>query len=623
MINKNKKSSFFLRTQNYIVRQNVVKYVFLILLLLFVTRIVVINKIDAGDVSIQEKANSQTTKQFKQNARRGDILDRNDEVIASNITLKKINLDPTLIQLEFIEKLANSLQMPKDELEKQIKDKLKKKQGRRNLIIKDNLQLVNSVIVENIENLKKQKLLICKTKEVKNKFDFLKKPLIFLDFVQEEKKIVKSCKREKIQGVAIQKYNIRYYPKKESLAPLVGNVNVNKKGISGIEREFEDVLAGKNGITTIDFNKDLKESYFNPKVVKKVEHGKNIKLTIDSQIQFWTYQAVKSSVIKHDADSAAAIVLKPNGEILAIANYPSDDPNKKTEYKAENYRNRALSDKVEPGSVMKPFTILLALDKNKITANDDELIDVTKDIGHIKFDNKYEHMTVKQILQKSHNLGTVNISERIDKEDMYNTWDKLGFGHPLGLMPNVESLGSLKHFSSWSNEDKRTLSFGHGPMNANLAQLAKSYLVFANQGSLPNLKLIYNSYTENSTKKIFSKKATKKIVELLDSVVSNDGSGYRAQIDNYNVAGKTGTAEMIIDGVYSKDGANRAFFIGFVPTQKPEYIMAVLINYPKKCYTFWDPTIRNKCLGSNSAPMVFKETMKNILNNNQAKAVYY
>ena len=307
-------------------------------------------------------------------------------------------------------------------------------------------------------------------------------------------------------------------------------------------------------------------------------------------------------------------MLSPNGEILALANYPSTDPNNHQNYSADDYRNRVLSDKTEPGSTMKPFTMLLALDKGVISATDDELIDVTERVGKILPDNKYFEMTIQLILEKSHNLGTIVVSERLENEDFYNSWNKLGFGKSLGLMPSVENPGQLRHYSKWGLSDKRSLSFGHGPMTTNLAQLARAYLIFANDGALPSLKLIKNTY-DDQMQQVFTPESTRRIAEILDSVVSMKGSGYRAVIDGYEIAGKTGTAEMVIDGKYSKDGAKRTYFVGFSPVINPKYIMAVRLDYPKKCFVSWDPTLRNRCEGSNSAAMAFKKAMERILIN--------
>ena len=350
-------------------------------------------------------------------------------------------------------------------------------------------------------------------------------------------------------------------------------------------------------------------------MIKKFKQGENLKLTIDSDIQFHVFNAIKEQAEFHEADSAAAIVLSPNGEILALANYPSTNPNNHQSYSADDYRNRVFSDKTEPGSTMKPFTMLLALDKGLITATDDELIDVTKSIGHIPPDGKYFEITIQKILEKSHNLGTVNISERIEKEDYYLTWKKLGFGESLGIMPRTENPGVSKHYSSWGLADKRTLSYGYGPMNLNLAQLARAYLVFANNGALPSLKIFKDLNNIKNPQQVFSPKSTKRIAEILDSVASNEGSGYRAVIDGYSVAGKTGTAEMVVEGNYDKKGAQRTYFVGFSPAKNPKYIMAVRLDHPKKCFVYRRPELKRRCEGSNSASIAFQKAMKRILIN--------
>ena len=619
MTNKYSKAITLSRVQNYWYRQGVIKYFFVLFLLGFGFRIVTINQLNAGPISLQEKASLQASGHFENKARRGDILDRNGNILASSRILKRVNLDPTQVQTAFIPKLAEALIMPEQELRDAIDKKLSKQAGRKNLVIKKNLPLTDPIL-ENIAKLKKIKLKVCTNKQIENKVSLLDKALISVQ-LKESKityKTIKVCKNRRISGVRLQADTQRYYPKSASLAPLLGRVNHDKQGVSGIEGEFETILAGEAGVTELSLDQDFQGSYFNPLIVNQIEHGQNIALTIDSNIQFHAYAAIKKSVNKHQADSGSAIILAPNGEILAMVNYPADDPNDKTTYNAEHYRNRVLSDKVEPGSTMKPFTMLLALDRNKITATDDELIDVTKRIGHIRPDGKYKQMTVKKILQKSHNLGTVNVSERLAKEDMYSTWNKLGFGHPLGLIPSIENSGSLRHFNSWGLADKRALSFGHGPMETNLAQLARAYLVFANKGAIPPLKLIKGVNINEESTQIFSKDATHKIANLLDAVVSWKGSGYRARIKGYDIAGKTGTAEMVVNGQYNKKGAKRTFFTGFTPVKNPKYIMAVRLDYPKKCYTYYDPSIRNKCEGSNSAAMVFKDAMENILTADQS-----
>lgn len=608
----------FHKSQNYSTRQLVFQGIFGLFAIVFFFRIISIYQLDAGGVSIQEKANQQTQHSSKIKARRGDILDRNNDILASDLILKKVNLDSTQIQQAFISKLAQALIMPEQILEKAIKKKLSKRAGRKNLIIKKNLRLADPIL-DNIKALRKVQLKICKTKRKKNKINLLDKILIFAK-IKEDKptySTTQACKIERIKGVRLQTYIHRYYPKSSAFAPLISIVNRDKKGISGLEGEFEPILAGQDSVAHLSFNPKTQRSYFNPVVQQTLKHGQDIKLTIDADIQFHAYAAIKKAVKERQADSGSAIVLQPNGEILAMVNYPADDPNNKATYNPKHYRNRALSDKVDPGSTMKPFIMLLALDKEKITATDDELIDVTKRIGHIKPDKKYDYMSVKKILQKSHNLGTINVAERLTKKEIYDTWHKLGFGRPLGLIPSIENSGILKHYSNWSKADKHALSFGYGPMQTNLAQLARAYLVFANEGAIPELKLI-NSITLSEQKtQVFSKQATSKIAEILDAVVSWNSSGYRARIKGYNIAGKTGTAEIVLNGSYNKDGAKRTFFAGFVPVKKPKYIMVVRLDHPKKCYA-WHSNKQISCAGSNSAAIAFKDAMENILISDQS-----
>ena len=602
------------RVQGYRNRQALVKICFILIVIIFTYRAFTISEIQANNASLKSKASKNSEFSLVEKPIRGNILDRHDNLLAINLIHKKINLDPMIIQDEYVDLLADALELPREEFKEEIA--IKKSNNRKYFIVKDKLR-VNDPILKNVAELKKRRSKVCFT-EVKTPslslIDKAKKVIGMKPTIKESYEVNK-CSRQKIAGVAIESSGFRYYPKKDSIAPLIGKINSDNIGVFGIEAEYDQYLAGINGIKRIADNKDNSNIYYDAEIIKNLKEGENLKLTIDSDIQFHVFNAIKEQAEFHEADSAAAIVLSPNGEILALANYPSTNPNNLENYSADDYRNRVLSDKTEPGSTMKPFTMLLALDKGIITATDDELIDVTKRVANIKPDNKFFQMTIQRILEKSHNLGTVMVAENIENEDFYNTWEKLGFGSSLGIMPGTENSGELRHFSGWRDSDKRSLSFGHGPMTTNLAQLARAYLVFANEGSMPSLKLIKSEYHNDSLEHVFTPESTKRISEILDSVASDNGSGYRAVIDGYSVAGKTGTAEMVIDGQYSKDGAKRTYFVGYSPAEKPKYIMAVRLDHPKKCFVSWDPTLRNRCEGSNSAAMAFQKAMQRILIN--------
>ena len=604
----------FTRVQNYWNRQALVKYSFIVIIVVFVYQAIDIHSKQVNGAPLQNKASSKAEKTLTENAVRGNILDRNGNILAIDLIQKRINLDPMIIQDEYIPLLAEALLMPIEDLRRTIEEK--RINERKEYIVKENL-VVTDPVLENISKLKKRRIKVCNSKLITPAINFLEKAKLLAGIEVDLKDKVKrvKCGKEVISGVAVQSSGFRYYPKTESFAPLLGRTNNNNIGAFGIEAEFDRYLAGVDGIKILKDNKSSSNIYHQAEIVREPKNGENVKLTIDSDIQFHVYNAIKESAEFHEADSASAIVLSPNGEILALANYPSANPNDRKSFDAEEYRNRVLADKIEPGSTMKPFTMLLALDKGVITATEDELIDVTQRIGNHMPDEKYTEITVKLILEKSHNLGTINVSERLENEDFYNAWKKLGFGESLGLMPSIENPGILRHFSTWGLTDKRSVSFGHGPMNTNLAQLARAYLVFANDGALPTLKLIEDGNIDTKMQQVFSPESTKRIAEILDSVASMKGSGYRAIIDGYDVAGKTGTAEMVVDGKYSKEGQKRAYFVGFSPVIDPKYIIAVRLDYPKKCFVYWDPTLRNRCEGSNSAAMAFKVAMERILIN--------
>jgi len=604
----------FTRVQNYWNRQGLVKYSFIVIIVVFVYQAIDIHSKQVNGTSLQNIASSKAEKTLTENAVRGNILDRNGNILAIDLIHKRINLDPMIIQDEYIPLLAEALLMPIEELKGTIEEK--RINERKEYIVKENL-VVTDPVLENISELKKRRIRVCNSQLITPSINLFEKAKLLagIDVPLKEKVERVKCGKQAVSGVAIQYSRFRYYPKTESFAPLLGRTNNNNIGAFGIESEFDRYLDGVDGIKILKDNKTSSNIYHQAEMVQEPKNGENVKLTIDADIQFHVYNAIKESAKFHEADSASAIVLSPNGEILALANYPSANPNDRKSFNADEYRNRVLADKIEPGSTMKPFTMLLALDKGVITATEDELIDVTEQIGNHRPDEKYTEITVQLILEKSHNLGTINISEKLENEDFYNAWKKLGFGESLGLMPSIENPGILRHFSTWGLTDKRSVSFGHGPMNTNLAQLARAYLVFANDGALPTLKLIEDGNIDTKMKQVFSSESTKRIAEILDSVASMKGSGYRAIIDGYDVAGKTGTAEMVVDGKYSKEGQNRTYFVGFSPVINPKYIIAVRLDYPKKCFVYWDPTLRNRCEGSNSAAMTFKVAMERILIN--------
>ena len=553
-------------------RKLFVQILLALLLLLVAYEIITLHfrKVDNAS-TLREKGINQSVKSVLLRGYRGKIIDRNNKILALTVPLSNIIIDPTLLSRQLYAKVAENLDIDMQSLVRAVKNS----PSRKYLKIKQNLVLFDPIL-ENIKKFRNQK------HPIQNK-----NGQISLKFIGG--------------AILLEPTSKRYYPEADATAPLLGLINKQKKGVTGLERVYNQFLMGKNGVKLMAFSSD-KQPYADVKIITKAKQGKTLKLTIDAHIQFFAYSALKNAVDKHKAAYGGAVVLAANGEVLAIANYPSTDPNNRKEYHTEHYRNHALSDKINLGSTVKPFVALLALDKGRIEA--EEIFDVSKAIGRYKPDGKYEYLSTEQILKKSHNLGILNIGARLSKEELWQMFSDLGFGKTLGMMPKVEHSGILKPYMLWHDLDKQTITFGYGPMEATLAQLAHAYLIFANGGTILPLKLVQKAYIPHQAKKIFSKEATEKIVKMLDATVSKKGSGYAAQIKNYNVAGKTGTTRLLKkDGTGYDENRHGTFFVGFVPAYHPKYIMAIYVSEPKGKYVE----------GSNVAAPVFKEAMNNIL----------
>ncbi len=556
---------------NIKIRRNIINLILLVMLAVLLYKLTILHTLKVhNEKTLREKGINQTIKTVNLKSYRGNIFDRNNNVIALTVPLKDIVIDPTLLNKQLYDKVANLLNISKKELI----NKINTRSSRRYLKIKSNLELNDALLISVNKFInKKHKIYNAKTKKYNKKY---------------------------IGGaIILDTTTKRYYTQTNSSAPLIGLVNKDNIGISGIEQAYNSILDSKDGKKLMAFaDRDV---YANVKMLKEPKQGKDIALTIDNGIQYFTYIAVKRTVDKYNADYGAAIVLAPNGEVLAIVNYPSDNPNDRKNYQAKNYRNRVLANSVEVGSTMKPFMVLLALDKQKLKP--DKLVSVSSAISVYKPDNKYKQLTPKQIIQKSHNLGIIRIGEQLRKKDIWTMLTNLGFGESVNIIPNVESAGILKHYSKWSKSDKYTITFGYGPMNATLAQLAKAYLVFLNNGAITELKIIKDN-KKAKFRQIFSKKSTLEVVKMLDSTVSNIASGYAAQIKGYDIAGKTGTTQLLNkNGTGYDKHRHGTFFAGFVPAYKPKYLMIVNINNPKTSIAE----------GSNIAAPIFKKAMINIL----------
>ena len=385
---------------------------------------------------------------------------------------------------------------------------------------------------------------------------------------------------------------------------IIGFTDIDDNGQAGIEYSKNKELSPTLGI------KKIRKDNFGRlveliEIIKKPIPGKNIHLSLDKRIQFIGYDILQKHVERSNADSASLVLIKnTTGEIISMINYPSFDPSNRQEMTGHKIRNKAATYTFEPGSTMKPFAVYTAL-KTKAIDNDyiintslgfqlkNKTLEDYKDLGILNLEG---------IIQKSSNIGAATLSKKTNREDIYNTLKDLDFGSSLYIDWPGEQNGDLHHYNEWSEDDHASISYGYG-ISATLLHLANAYVTLANYGK--KIQLTYQKIHDNEIyyDKTLDANISKKIIKMMRSVVETDGTGSRARLEKYSVAGKTGTSRIMHNGKYSTNKHN-AIFVGIVPASKPEYVAAIIVRNPKK---------GNASGGKHAAP-IFKEFMSHSLN---------
>ena len=386
---------------------------------------------------------------------------------------------------------------------------------------------------------------------------------------------------------------------------IIGFTDIDDNGQSGIEYAKNKELSSTPGIKKV--RKDnLGRSVELIELVKKPISGQNIYLSLDKRVQLIGYNILKDHVKKSRADSASLVLVKnTTGEIISMVNYPSFNPKNRNEMTGQNIRNKSATYIFEPGSTMKPFAVYTALETKSITY--DYMIDTS--LEEMQLMNKplkdYKDLGVlslEGIIQKSSNIGAATISRKTEKEDIYNTLKDLDFGNSLYIdWPGMQD-GNLHHYSKWSNDEHASISFGYG-ISSTLLHLANAYVTLANYGK--KIQLTYEKKNKDNIyyDEVLNDQISKDIINMMKSVVEIGGTGNKAKLEKYSVAGKTGTSRIIDNGRYSTNKHN-AIFVGIVPASKPEYVAAIIVRNPKK---------GNASGGKQAAP-IFKELMSHSLN---------
>ncbi|MEX3954384.1 peptidoglycan D,D-transpeptidase FtsI family protein [Trinickia sp. EG282A] len=374
----------------------------------------------------------------------------------------------------------------------------------------------------------------------------------------------------------------RFYPEGEITAHLVGFTNVEDEGQEGIELGDQKILSGMPGIRHV-----IKDRI--GRIVEDVDqqvpprNGKDVELSIDSKIQYIAYANLKAAVEKSKAKAGAAMVIDVRtGEVLALVNYPTYNPNDRSHLTGEQLRNRILTDVFEPGSIMKPFTVSLALDLHRVTPN--TLVDTgnghfTLDGATITDDSGFGVLTVGGVIQKSSNIGATKIAMTLKPEEMWDMYTSIGLGQPPKVGFPGAAAGRLRPWKSWRRIEQATMSYGYG-LSASLFQLARAYTAIAHDGMLLPVSIFRVDPTQPVTgPQIFSPTTAREVRAMLESVVSAQGTSPEAAVPGYRVGGKSGTAYKHAGRGYDHS-KYRASFVGMAPMPNPRIVVAVSIDEP-------------------------------------------
>jgi len=372
----------------------------------------------------------------------------------------------------------------------------------------------------------------------------------------------------------------RYYPGGEVTAHVLGFTGVDDRGQEGVELAHEATLGGRPGSRRVIKDR-LGHIVEDVESIRSAQDGVDLQLSIDGKLQSLAYSALKSAVETNRAKAGGIIVIDVrSGEILALANVPSFNPNNRTKLTGAQLRNRVITDLFEPGSTLKPFTIALALESGKVgPATRIPTAPGTLAIGGytIRDVHPAAAMTVSQIVQKSSNVGAAKLALAMPRESMWDLFHRVGFGTAPALGFPGAAAGKLHPYKTWKPVEQATMAYGHG-ISLSLVQLARGYLLFARNGELVPLSLVKTGAVAGG-EKVISTETARAVRAMLELAVQPGGTAPRARIAGWRVAGKTGTAHKQENGGYAAD-KYLASFVGFAPVTDPRLVIAVMIDEP-------------------------------------------
>jgi cell division protein FtsI (penicillin-binding protein 3) len=479
---------------------------------------------------LQKKGESRYARTLELPAVRGKIFDRNGEVMATSLPAKGIWAIPDDVEAgpEKIKRLAQLLEMDTAELKKKLQSSA------------------------NFVHIKRQ----------------------------VEPEVADQILALDIPGIHTRKEYKRHYPSGQSAAHILGFTSVEDAGLEGIEYSHQNHLAGRTGSRRVI--RDGKGRVIEDiAYIREPQDGRDLTLSIDSKIQYSAFMHLKQTVEEHKAKAGAIVVLDvQTGEVLALANMPTFNPNTREGRNINHVRNRVFTDTYEPGSTLKPFTVALGMEKGFITP--DTMLDTPRKLvfGSKTIGDSHGHpptMSVAQIIQESSNVGTVRVAQKLQARQMWDMFTAVGYGQalPRSFFPGAVA-GRLKPYKTWQPVEQATMSYGHG-ISVSLIQVARSYMIFARNGEM--IPLSFQKVTQPpQPQRVISEKTAVQMREMMERVVGPGGTAPYAQVRGYRVAGKTGTAHKVEGGRYVNKYV--ASFVGLAPASNPRIIIAVMIDEP-------------------------------------------
>jgi len=384
----------------------------------------------------------------------------------------------------------------------------------------------------------------------------------------------------KLPGINSLREYRRYYPAGEVTGHLVGFTNIDDDGQEGLELAFNHWLAGETGSKRV-LKDRLGRSVENVASIKPPHHGKDLVSSIDLRLQYLAYRTLKSAIQQHKAESGSVVILDiETGEVLAMVNQPTYNPNDRSQYSAERYRNRAITDIFEPGSSIKPLIMAAAIESGRYRAG--SMVDTSPGyvvVGPKRIEDSHNlgRISLSTVLSRSSNVGATKIAMSLEPDQLWQTMTKFGFGSLTSSGFPGESAGLLTHYSDWRKISQATLGYGYG-VSVTPLQLAQAYAAFGSDGEIRPVSLIKLDLP-NDGQRIMASDTAASIRMMMEDVVKPGGTGSEAGVVGYRVAGKTGTSWKFSAGGYSED-EYFSVFAGLAPASNPKLAAVVIIDEP-------------------------------------------